>query len=246
MTKDDAIVRPVRGKNSPQLGDYAVMAASESDLRMFCGKMNLQKDRFIKLFMSRLYVDDGQTENFALVGPFIGAPYAAMILETLIVWGARKILFFGWCGAVSPDVKIGDIIIPTGAIIDEGTSRHYKKGENFCVRPQGHITEKIKEALNQRGICFQTGLIWSTDAVYRETCERVKYHQKKDALAVDMELSAVFTVGSFREVEVGGVLIVSDEISTCKQVAGFSRQCFKKSRADVCEAISSMCLKKKI
>ena len=61
-----------------------------------------------------------------------------------------------------------------------------------------------------------------------------------------MELSAVFTVGSFREVEVGGVLIVSDEISTCKQVAGFSRQCFKKSRADVCEAISSMCLKKKI
>jgi len=238
MSKDDAIVRPVRGKKSPQLGDYVVMAASESDLRMLCGKINLQKDPFIKLLMSRLYVDNGQTENFALVGPFIGAPYATMILETLIAWGARKILFFGWCGAVSPKVKIGDIIIPTGAIIDEGTSRHYKKGENFCVRPPGHITEKIKEALSQRGICFHTGLIWSTDAVYRETCERVKYYQNKDVLAVDMELSALFSAGSFQEVEVGGVLVVSDEISTCKQVSGFSRQCFKKSRTDVCEAIS--------
>ena len=59
-----------------------------------------------------------------------------------------------------------------------------------------------------------------------------------------MELSALFTVGRFREVEVGGVFIVSDEISTCKQVAGFSSQCFKKGRGDVCEAISSMCLKK--
>ena len=245
MTKDDAIVRPVKGKNSPQPGACAVMVSSESDLRMLCRKMNLLENCFIKLFTSRLYIDNRRA-NLTLVGPFIGAPYAVMILETLIARGVRKILFFGWCGAISPDVKIGDIIIPTGAIIDEGTSRHYKKGENFCVRPPGHITEKIKEALSQRGICFQTGLIWSTDAVYRETCERVKYYQNKDALAVDMELSALFTVGSFREVEVGWVLIVSDEISTCKQVAGFSRQCFKKSRADVCEAISSMCLKKTI
>lgn len=241
MSKDDAIVRPEKGKNSPQLGHYAVMVSSESDLRILCDQMNLQENRFIKLFMSRLYINKGP---FTFVGPFIGAPYAVMILETLIAWGAQKILFFGWCGAISPHVKIGDIIIPTGAIIDEGTSKCYKKDENFYVRPPGYITEKTKEALSKKGICFHTGLIWSTDAVYRETCERVKYYQNKDALAVDMELSALFTVGNFREVEVGGILVVSDEISTCKQVAGFSKQCFKKSRADVCRTLSSICLKK--
>lgn len=244
MNKDDAIVRPARGKNSPQLGDYAVMAASKSDLRMLCGKMNLQKDRFIKLFMSRLYVDDGQTENFALVGPFIGAPYAAMILETLIAWGARKILFFGWCGAISPDVRIGDIIIPTGAIIDEGTSRHYGKDNGSLVRPSDYISGSIKKALTENRLSFYEGFIWSTDAVYRETPEKVEHFQKKDVLAVEMELSALFSVGRFREVDVGAVLVVSDEMSTCKQVAGFSRQSFKKSRTDVCEAISSMCLEK--
>lgn len=238
MIKDDAIVRPVRGKNSPQLGDYAVMAASESDLRMLCGKMNLQKDRFIKLFMSKLYVNNGQTENFALVGPFIGAPYAVIILETLITWGVQKILFFGWCGAISSEVKIGDIIIPTGAIIDEGTSRHYGKDNDSLVRPSDYISGNIKDALKENGLSFYEGLIWSTDAVYRETHEKMEHFQKKDALAVEMELSAIFSVGKFRKVEVGAVLIVSDEISTGKHVAGFSKQCFKKSRAAVCEAIS--------
>ena len=245
MNKDDAIVRPVKGRNSSQAGVYAVMVSNEADLRMLCGQMNLQENHFIKLFMSRLYIDNRQA-NLTLAGPFIGAPYAVMILETLIARGARKILFFGWCGAISPDVRIGDIIIPTGAIIDEGTSRHYGKDNGSLVRPSHYISGSIKEALTENRLSFYEGFIWSTDAVYRETCERVKYYQNKDALAVDMELSALFTAGSFRKVEVGGILVVSDEISTCKQVAGFSKQCFKKSRADVCEAISSICLKKTV
>ena len=245
MNKDDAIVRPVKGRNSSQPGVYAVMVSNEADLRMLCGQMNLQEDCFIKLFMSRLYIDNRQA-NLTLAGPFVGAPYAVMILETLIARGARKILFFGWCGAISPDVRIGDIIIPTGAIIDEGTSRHYGKDNGSLVRPSDYISGSIKEALTENRLSFYEGFIWSTDAVYRETCERVKYYQNKDALAVDMELSALFTAGSFRKVEVGGILVVSDEISTCKQVAGFSKQCFKKSRADVCEAISSICLKKTV
>ncbi len=245
MTKDDAIVRPVKGKNSPQPDACAVMVSSESDLRMLCSQMNLLENRFIKLFMSRLYIDNRQA-NLTLAGPFVGAPYAVMILETLIARGARKILFFGWCGAISPDVRIGDIIIPTGAIIDEGTSRHYGKDNGRLVRPSDYISGSIKEALRENRLSFYEGFIWSTDAVYRETPEKVEYFQKKDALAVEMELSALFTVGSFREVEVGAVLVVSDEISTCKQVAGFSKQCFKKSRRAVCEAIKGMCLKKVI
>jgi len=239
MTSDKAIVRPVRGKNSPHLSDCAVMAASEADLRMLCSKMNLQEANFTKLFMSRLYAaDEGQTENFTIVGPFIGAAYAAMIMETLIAWGVRKILFLGWCGAVSPQVRIGDIIIPDCALIDEGTSMSYKKDKNICALPPGSLTESIKQALGKNDICFHTGSVWSTDAIYRETCEKMRYYQNKNALAVDMELSALFTVGSFRGVDVAGVLVVSDELSTGKQVPGFSSKCFKKSRVDVCEAIT--------
>ena len=241
MNEHDAILNPATGKSALNLGSNAVMVSSESDLQILCGMMNLKKERFKKLLMSRLYMDGGDKTNVTLTGPFIGAPYTVMLLETLIAWGARKILFSGWCGAISPDVRIGDIIIPDGAIVDEGTSKHYGKVDGSLVRPSSNISESIKEVVRKKGLSFHEGVVWSTDAIYRETPEKVEHFQKKDALAVEMELSALFSVGRFREVDVGAVLVVSDEISTYKQVAGFSKQCFQKSRRAVCEVINSMC-----
>ena len=56
MNEYDAIVNPAKGKGSLNLGPNAVMVSSESDLRIFCGMMNLKWDRFKKLLMSRLYI----------------------------------------------------------------------------------------------------------------------------------------------------------------------------------------------
>ncbi|MEA3279243.1 MAG: nucleoside phosphorylase [Thermodesulfobacteriota bacterium] len=239
MNEHDAILNPATGKRSLNLGSNAVMVSSESDLQILCGMMNLKKDSFKKLLMSSLYVGSGD-KDITLTGPFIGAPYAVMLLETLIAWGARKILFLGWCGTISCDVKIGDIIIPDGAIVDEGTSKHYGKVDGSLVRPSGDISESIKEAVRKKGLSFHEGVIWSTDGIYRETREKVEHFQKKDALAVEMELSALFSVGRFREVEVGGILVVSDEISTFRHMAGFHEKVFRKSREAVCEVIADL------
>ena len=73
---------------------------------------------------------------------------------------------------------------------------------------------------------------------YRETPSKVKYFQGKDALGVEMETSALFTVGSFRNVEVGGILVVSDELSTYKWKTGFSDNRFKESRRAAHKIIS--------
>jgi len=239
MNEHDAIVNPAKGKGSLDLGPNAVMVSSESDLRILCNMMNLEEDRFKKLLMSRLCIGGGDND-ITLAGPFIGAPYTVMLLEALIAWGARKILFLGWCGAISPDVKIGDIIIPTGAIIDEGTSKHYGKVDGSLARPYGNISESIKDALRKKGLSFHEGVIWSTDGIYRETREKVEHFQKKDAIAVEMELSALFSAGKFREVEVGGILVVSDEISTFRHLAGFHEKVFRKSRKAVCEVIKEL------
>lgn len=63
--------------------------------------------------------------DICIAGPFMGAPYAVMIMETLIQWGVKKFIFTGWCGSISESLKIGSILIPESAIIDEGVSRHY-------------------------------------------------------------------------------------------------------------------------
>jgi purine-nucleoside phosphorylase len=203
--------------------------------------MKFREDQKTRLFMSRLYVGNDNLEGISIIGPFIGAPYATMLLETLITWGARKIIFLGWCGAVSPSVKIGDIVFPTSAIIDEGTSKHYHPDESGRARPSFHLTEEIKAILNTSDLAYSEGLVWCTDAIYRETREKVAYYQNKKVLAVEMETSALFSVGKFRDVEVAGILVVSDELSTLKWRPGFRDERFEKGRQVVCEVIHNLC-----
>ena len=241
QNRSDGIVNPVKGKNSPNLGPVAVMVSTQADLSLFCSLTDLDEEKYRNLFVSRLYIGNTAETGFAVVGPFVGAPYAAILLETLIAWGAEKIIFFGWCGAISHDVKIGDIIIPTGAIIDEGTSKHYHQEEDGVSRPSSYILKNTKETLTKAGLAFHEGIVWSTDAIYRESCEKVKYYQEKDVLAVEMELSALFTVGKFRNVQMGGILVVSDELSTLTWRPGFREQRFKENRMAVNIAIKALC-----
>ena len=111
MIDRHAIVNPVKGKKPPATGSLAILAATESDLRLLSRLTEPPVVEQRKLYMSSLSVHADDRRRFALIGPLIGAPYAAMIVDTLWVWGVETILFIGWCGAVSRRVKAGDIII---------------------------------------------------------------------------------------------------------------------------------------
>lgn len=240
MIINDAIVKPVKGNKFPSLGPVSVMVCSQEDLRLLCNLMNIREDNFSNLFMSRLYTASNANTDISIAGPLIGAPYAAMLLETLVAWGAQKIILFGWCGGVSLNVKIGDIIVPTASIIDEGTSKHYGIRSSKAM-PSKNVVRKIQVELIKENIKYHKGTIWSTDAIFRETPRKVKNFQKKDVLAVDMEMSAFFAVGRYRSIEVGGILVVSDELATFKWRPGFREKRFKQNRKVVCEAIQSLC-----
>lgn len=216
------------------------MVCSQEDLRLICNLMNIREDNFSNLFMSRLYTASNANTDISIAGPLIGAPYAAMLLETLVAWGAQKIILFGWCGGVSLNVKIGDIIVPTASIIDEGTSKHYGIRSSKAMASK-NVVRKIQVELIKENIKYHKGTIWSTDAIFRETPRKVKNFQKKDILAVDMEMSAFFAVGRYRSIEVGGILVVSDELATFKWRPGFREKRFKQNRKVVCEAIQSLC-----
>ncbi len=240
MQNNDAIVNPVKPKNLPDIGPVAVMVATRVDLFYLCDLFNYTKDDFQRLFISRLYFNGLHPAGFSVTGPFIGAPYAVMLLETLIAWGVRKIVFLGWCGAISEKVKIGDIIVPTSAIIDEGTSAHYAKAHNGCSRASSSMLSLIRKVLDKNHIDFHTGTVWSTDAVYRETRQQVENYQQNGILAVEMEISALYSVAQFRRVELGGILVVSDELSSLKWRPGFKRERFLQGRQKACTVVKEL------
>ncbi len=241
MQKNDAIVNPSKPKNAPNLGPLAVMAATRPDLFSLCKVFNFDQEDFYRLMISRLYVDRLQPEGVSVTGPFVGAPYAVMLLETLIAWGARKIIFLGWCGAVSEKLKIGDLILPTSAIIDEGTSGHYGQKDTGVSHASFSLVSAIQQVLNQNQIDFQSGTIWTTDAVYRETRHLVERHQQDGTLAVEMELSALYSAAQFRGVALAGILVVSDELSSLDWRPGFKEKRFVESRRIACNVVAELC-----
>ena len=241
---DDAVVKPVKGKRSLSPGSPVVLVGTSGDLNSLIRLMAFNSVHPQSLFNSRLYVQESDPSTAVFIGPIVGAPYAAMVLETLIAWGARQFIYLGWCGAVSPEVKIGDILIPTAALIDEGTSVHYS-----CVSPAPEVSypapislDWIRQQFSHDKLRYHEGVVWTTDAIFRETPEKIKHFRSQRAAAVDMETSALFTVAKYRGAEIGGILVVSDELSSLNWVPGFKTEAFSSGRAQTYEVIRRLCL----
>jgi len=79
-------------------------------------------------------------------------------------------------------------------------------------------------------VAFHSGKVWTTDAIYRETEAKVLAYGSQGMLAVEMEMSALFTVARFRGVALAGLLIVSDELFTLTWRHGLRDNRFQHSR----------------
>ena len=98
----------------------------------------------------------------------------------------------------------------------------------------------IEDDLNKNGQAFLKGEVWTTDAPYRETPEKIEFYQKRGVLAVEMELSALMTLALYREVKLGGLLVVSDELFDLKWHTGFSNPKLKRTSRYAGELIMRM------
>jgi purine-nucleoside phosphorylase len=236
------IVYARKDKNDPTIGPVAVMVAMETDVGLVRRYTGVRGRPVCRIMTSSLYKAKHRNQSISIVGPMLGAPQAVMILEKLIVLGAKQILFLGWCGSVQESVQIGDIVVPDRAMIGEGTSGYYASG-NVGPKPSKKIVKAIEDSLEACSIPFHKGLVWSTDAPYRETRQKVLLLQQEEVLGVDMEISALFAAARFRSVEIGALLVVSDELGSLDWKPGFSSSKFKKSRKMAAEIVCSTCHK---
>ena len=150
----------------------------------------------------------------------LGAPLAILSLEIFIVSGAREILLLGFCGSLSHELKIADILSISKAFSEEGTSKHYfSRRKIFC--PSSILRERIESTLNTLSLPFSTGTVVSTDAPYRETKSWLAQKQKRGIYSVDMEISAVFALAEFYEIHAAALMVVSDELSSGEWKTGF-------------------------
>lgn len=150
----------------------------------------------------------------ALVADFgIGAPVAAVMLEDLIALGCRSVVSIGTTGGMDPGLSVGDLVVCTGAVRDEGTSHHYLPDGEPAV-PDAALTARLEQVLRERGEAYRLARAWTTDAPYRETREEVLRHVEDGVAVVEMEAAALFAVATVRAASVASLLVVSDVLST--------------------------------
>ena len=175
----------------------------------------------------------------ALCGPALGAPMAVLTLEKMIALGGRRFVVFGSCGALAPGLRIGDLLLPTWAVSQEGTSRHYPLSATPAV--SSSLRTEVSTHLSLAGLSVHEGGVWTTDAPYRETREMIRRFRGLGVTAVEMELSALLTVAAFRHVELAAVLVVSDLLSEGGWQAGFASKLFKTAMRGVGRSLFTFC-----
>jgi uridine phosphorylase len=240
LSESNVVINPTKEKGEPFLGPDALMVAIPSDLQYIVDLSRAERAANttpFKLFI----IKKANGLPCGLAGPLLGAPQGVIVMEKLIALGAKRIWVIGWCGSLQPNISIGDLIIPTAALSEEGTSSHYPVNNK---KKQTHplLNSKLENALRNANRPFKKGPVWTTDALYRETSAKVIEYGKKGYLAVEMEMSALITVAIYRSVKLAGLLIVSDELFSLQWHHGFGRNTLKKASREAGRLILSLCM----
>lgn len=141
----------------------------------------------------------------------VGAAACCVGYEEIFAMGLEKLIVFGTCGVLSKDIEDLAIIIPTSAVRDEGTSYHYLEASDEIEVNFKHKDE-FKKILDDHKCSYVEGKVWTTDAPYRETRDKVKIRKESGCICVDMECSAIHAIAQFREKDVFQFFYAADNL----------------------------------
>jgi AMP nucleosidase len=103
----------------------------------------------------------------------IGSPVAALIIEVLATAEPKATLFLGICGGLHRSLEVGDFVLPTAAIRDEGSSKHFMPPQVPAL-PTFKIQKFVSQIVVERGLDYRTGVVHTTDYRFWEFDERFK------------------------------------------------------------------------
>jgi uridine phosphorylase len=230
----DILIHPRRGRKEKILPENGLLLVNPSEASLCHWRLKQLGGESRPLFNSDLTVAAGH--SFFVAGPAIGAPMAVMSMEKLIVLGAKRIILFGWCGAISNNLRVGDILLPAEAKSGEGTSRYYPLP--IPAAPSKKLSAHLERIFRAKNRAVQTACVWSTDAVYREGRQMLaELNRVEKVSAIDMEFSALCAVSCFRGIEFAAVLIVSDELWGETWKPGFNSDIFIKAKEMALEVV---------
>ena len=172
---------------------------------------------------------DGVALTAASTG--IGAPSTAIVMEELAKLGAHTFLRVGNCGGLDPAVELGDLVVTTGAVREDGTSAAYVPPEYPAVASY-EVVGALARAAREARVAHHVGITWSFDAFYARNAiagaddslesmsfegywppqleARIRAMQAARVLNCEMEAGIILTLAGLFGLRAGAICTVSD------------------------------------
>ena len=194
------------------VGRYCILPGDPGRCEVIAGYF----DNAQKVMSNREYTTYTGTllgQKVSVVSTGIGGPSAAIAMEELIHLGADTFIRVGTCGGMALKVQSDDVVIATGAIRMEGTSKEYAPPE-FPAVADFQVTTALVQAARELGKTWHAGVVECKDSFYGqhspetmpvdyELLNKWQAWLKLGALASEMESAALFTVAAARGVRCG-------------------------------------------
>jgi len=143
----------------------------------------------------------------------MGIPSCSIYATELVrEYGVKTLIRVGSCGALSPDVRLGDVIIALGASTDSKVNRMRFLDHDFAAIADYGLVERAAAAARRRGTPIRVGNVFSTDFFYTPQPQMFDIVEKLGVLAVEMEAAGLYGVAAEYGARALALLTVSDHI----------------------------------
>lgn len=189
---------------------------------------------------------DGEKVSVTSTG--IGGPSASIAIEELTRCRADTFVRVGTCGGIALDVKGGDVVVATGAVRMEGTSREYAPIE-FPAVADLEVTNALVQSCRELGLSWHAGVVQCKDAFYGqhepermpvsyELLQKWEAWKRLGCKASEMESAALFVAASHLRVRCGSAFLVVGNQE--RQAAGMDNPIVHDTEAAIKVAVAAL------
>lgn len=193
------------GMKLDDFGDYVLLTNFHDYVQRFADKFGCDIQGLGKPMQAAT-----NSAGLTIINFGIGSANAATIMDLLLAYMPKGVLFLGKCGGLKLTTEIGHFILPIAAIRGEGTSDDYLRPEVPAL-PSFKLHKFVSDKILERDLDYRTGVVYTTNRRLWE--HDAKFRQRltdMTCIGIDMETATLFIVGHYNQIARGALLLVSD------------------------------------
>jgi len=190
---------------SEQLPGLAIVCGDPRRAKKIADKLDNSKElAYAREY--RTFVGEYKGVKLAVVSHGVGCPGAAVCFEELIKGGVHTLIRVGTAGSYSADHPAGSLVISTGAIRTDGLTKQLVP-DGFPAVANSEIVDALYNAAQDYNGVVKKGITVTLDAFFNGAVEIPhQLYKASGAVAVEMEISALYVIASLRGVRAGAIL----------------------------------------